>query len=246
VICTVNGRSITLGEIAPTLKVAGRWSLVDEAVREAILEEAAAAGGIAVSDDELQHAADSFRTDHKLHSAAETRDWLGKHNLTVDEFEKALMRGVTIAKLRDAIDHDEVRRYFFDHLKSFQWARFAQLVTRDRETAEELLTQIRDDEADFSSLARRHSIDPETRQTGGYAGTCKRADLNPVVEALVFSAALEEVCGPVETRRGWHLIMVWERGGGQLDDEAITAAREAVFEHWLKRQIDRASVEVRL
>jgi hypothetical protein len=35
VICTVNGKAITLGAIAPTLKVEGRWSLVDEAVPSA-------------------------------------------------------------------------------------------------------------------------------------------------------------------------------------------------------------------
>jgi parvulin-like peptidyl-prolyl isomerase len=246
VICTVNGKAITLGAIAPTLKVEGRWSLVDEAVREAVLDEAAAARGILVSDDELQRAADDFRVRHKLHGAAQTQAWLRARNLTVEEFEQGLTRGLTVAKLRDAIDEDEVRRYFFDHLKSFQWARYSQLVSRDRETAEELLAHIRDDEMEFASAARQHSIDRDTGQAGGYAGTWKRSDLSPAMETLVFSAPIGEVSGPVETRQGWHVVKVWERGGGAFDDEASAVAREAVFEHWLKRQIDRASVEARL
>ncbi len=246
VICVVNGRPVTLDEIAPVLKVEGRWSLVDEAVREAVLDAAVSAQGIAVTDDEFQQAADDFRTAHRLYKAADMLAWLDAQNLTADAFEKGLERGLTIAKLREAIDPDEVRRYFFDHLKSFQWARFSQLVAADRETAVELLAQAHDGEVGFASLARRHSIDADTRLAGGYAGTRKRSDLSPALETLVFSAPLEEVSGPLETRAGWYLVKVWERGGGELDDAAAALAREAVFAQWLQRQIDRAKVEVRL
>lgn len=246
VICTVNGRSVTLGKIASVLKVAGRWSLIDEAIRQALLEEALDSGEVAIGDDELQRFADGFRTERKLHTADDTAAWLRAHNMSDDDFEHGLLRGLTLAKLRESIEYDEVRRCFFGHLKSFQWARFCQIVTKERDTAEELLAQIRDDEADFASLARRYSIDPSSRAAGGYVGAVKRRDLDPQLEAVVFSGVLEAVLGPVQTPLGWHLIKVWERGGSELDDETAAAAREAVLEHRLKRRADRASIQVSL
>lgn len=246
VICVVDGRPVTLDEIAPVLKVEGRWPLVNEAVREAVLDAAASAQGITVADDEVQQAANAFRTVRKLFKATDMLAWLDTHKLKADAFESGLERGLKTAKLRAALDHDEVRRYFFDHLKSFQWVRFSQLVAAERETAVELLAQVHDGEVGFASLARRHSIDDDTKLAGGYAGTCKRSDLAPALEALVFSAPLEEVSGPLETRAGWYLVKVWERGGGELDAAAAEVAREAMFAQWLQRQIDRAKVEVRL
>lgn len=246
VICEVDGKPITLGDIAPVLKVEGRWSLVDEAIREAVLDQAIRSDGITVTEAELQAAANDFRRVRKLHGADEMKEWLQASKMSADTFEKGLIRHLSAAKLRENIDQDEVRRYFFDNLRQFQWARFSQIVSKERDTAEELLAQIRDEEADFAGLAARHSIDSESRFAGGYVGTVKRGDLPPQLEPIVFSVDPESVADPVETPRGWHLIKVWQRGGGELDDNAAAQARDALFERWLRRQIERARVDAKL
>jgi hypothetical protein len=54
-----------------------------------IVREEAQAAGVAVSDAELQ-AADAFRRDAGLTSAADTHAWLAGRGLSVDDFEADL------------------------------------------------------------------------------------------------------------------------------------------------------------
>ena len=74
---------------------------------------------------------------------------------------------------------------------------------------EELKTKLEGGE-EFAALAREHSTCP-SGQRGGELGSFGPGQMVQEFDAVVFSAALNEVQGPVKTQFGYHLLEVTER-----------------------------------
>jgi peptidyl-prolyl cis-trans isomerase C len=78
---------------------------------------------------------------------------------------------------------------------------------------EELCTELKGKIAageDFAALAAEHSSCPSGR-SGGDLGSFGPGQMVPEFDAVVFSAAVNEVQGPVKTQFGYHLLEVTSR-----------------------------------
>ncbi len=83
------------------------------------------------------------------------------------------------------------------------------ILVDDEEQCVDLKTQI-ENGADFAAVAKAHSQCP-SGQRGGDLGQFGRGQMVREFEEVVFSAAVGEVQGPVQTQFGYHLIEVTER-----------------------------------
>lgn len=104
----------------------------------------------------------------------------------------------------------EVEKVHTRHiLVRFQGARNADDVTRSRDEARALATDLRAqataDDADFAALAREHSEDGSA-QSGGDVGELGRGRLAPAYEEAAFALRPGEVSDVVETEFGFHVI----------------------------------------
>lgn len=64
--------------------------------------------------------------------------------------------------------------------------------------------------ADFAEMAKEYSSCPSGKN-GGDLGSFGRGMMVPEFDAVVFSAPLNEVQGPVQTQFGFHLLEVTSR-----------------------------------
>ena len=79
--------------------------------------------------------------------------------------------------------------------------------------SEELCQELKDKIAngeDFAKLAQQHSSCPSGR-SGGDLGSFGPGQMVPEFDRVVFSAAVNEVKGPVKTQFGYHLLEVTSR-----------------------------------
>lgn len=240
----IAGEDVSLAELVRSWQLTGRTELLAEAARDLIIQNAIRDRGLTVSDDELQAAADDFRRDQKLERAVDTHNWLKDRGWSVERLELHLERKLLHEKLlNDVATEDAVRLYFAEHRRAYDQAAISHLVVSDQAVAEELLSQIDEDDADFESLVRQHSTDTTTNQNGGRLGLSNRLSMSPLIESHVFSASEGQVVGPFETKNGFHLILVERLISGQLDENVSEAIRQDVFESWLDGQIAAANVE---
>lgn len=65
--------------------------------------------------------------------------------------------------------------------------------------------------ADFAELAKEASKDPGTKNNGGLLGFFSRGQMVPKFEEAAFSIEPNEVSEPVQSRFGWHVILVEEK-----------------------------------
>ena len=60
-------------------------------------------------------------------------------------------------------------------------------------------------------MAKQYSKDPGTKDNGGLLGFFSRGQMVPSFEEAAFALKPNEVSDPVQSRFGWHLILVEEK-----------------------------------
>ena len=83
------------------------------------------------------------------------------------------------------------------------------ILVSSKEKCEEIKSAIEGGQ-DFASQAKEHSTCP-SGEDGGNLGEFGQGDMVPEFDKVVFSAALNEVQGPIQTQFGYHLLEVTSR-----------------------------------
>jgi peptidyl-prolyl cis-trans isomerase C len=83
------------------------------------------------------------------------------------------------------------------------------ILVDSEESCESLKSQI-ESGSDFADIAREHSTCPSSSR-GGDLGEFSPGMMVPEFDKVVFSCAVGEVQGPVQTQFGFHLIEVTAR-----------------------------------
>ena len=115
-------------------------------------------------------------------------------------------------KEQEAADEETLRSLYDDDKEIFTnpEQRSAQhILVEERELAESLLEEIQQG-ADFSELARIHSIDASTKDSGGDLGYFERDIMVPEFDKVVFEMDIGELSEVVETDYGFHIIKLTE------------------------------------
>ncbi|MDQ6992850.1 MAG: peptidylprolyl isomerase [Mariprofundus sp.] len=99
---------------------------------------------------------------------------------------------------------------FWNRKKSTATARH--ILVADKAQCEALKVEI-EAGADFGSVAKQHSTCPSASK-GGDLGEFRQRQMVKEFDAVVFSAPLGVVHGPVKTQFGYHLIEIIGRNKG--------------------------------
>src|SRR5688572_7052744 len=127
----------------------------DVVVRRIVVEQEAEALELEPSEEQLQELMRQFRVERELYSAAETEAFLAGAGLTLDDFGEAMEMLWRERALRERHAAAQVERTFLQHVTEYDRALLSELVVENENLARELLLQLRDEEDDFASLARR-------------------------------------------------------------------------------------------
>lgn len=216
--------------------------IVEQVVTRKIVADAAAEAGIKVETEELQKAADSLRLMSQLNSAEETKVWLQKNGLSLDDFEELIYNNVISGKLAQHLFADKFEPFLVEHQLDYAGVVLYEVVLDDEDLAMELFYAIQEDEMSFYEVAHEYIQDTELRRKGGYRGMMQRSELKPEISAAVFAATPPQVLKPVLTSKGVHLILVEEIIEPELDDKLHSQILSDLFAEWLKPHF--AEIEV--
>ena len=242
----VNGEAITLPEVLSAAQFRGQLGFLQASADMALIRQAAAQQGVEVADEELQAAADQFRTKHELHKAADLLRWLANRHLTLAAWESCLEEEILTEKLRTKLTEGKVEQHFAQNKLSFDAATISRIVVANESLAKELRSQINEEDADFYALARQHSLAAATRPASGYAGVVRRDDLISTLEAAIFGAVVGAVVGPFKTEAGWELVKVEGRQLAQLDEATHAQIVAIIFTEWLDERRRKARITMPL
>lgn len=128
---------------------------------------------------------------------------------------------------------------------------------RDEEATQALIQQMRQriqEGESLAALAREHSDDRATRQSGGNLGWVSPGQMVPAFEEAMRELEPGEISAPVQSRFGWHLIEVEDRRQSDVTDsmrrqqvqQLLSERRfEEEVQNWLREIRDSTWVEIR-
>jgi peptidyl-prolyl cis-trans isomerase C len=107
------------------------------------------------------------------------------------------------------MSEDDLKKYYEEHKEEFKKDReinTRHILLKTEEEAKQVQAKLQKGE-DFTELAKRYSIDPNVRQSGGEIGFQPKGSLIPEYESAAFKLTkVGQVTGIVKTQFGYHII----------------------------------------
>lgn len=98
---------VNVAEVVDYLRFDGSFAVaLQEVVKRKLAVQEAKKRGIAVTDDELQKAADVFRRANNLNMAEQTGKWLKGRGLSVEALEEYLEANLLIHELKNQLENE--------------------------------------------------------------------------------------------------------------------------------------------
>jgi parvulin-like peptidyl-prolyl isomerase len=235
--------SVNLSELFASLRRKLRLKpLLLETLAEKVIRQAAHKAGLSVSAEELQQAANRFRQQQGLRTAADTHTWLEQNGLRVMDLEAMLEQVLLTEKFRKHLTDERLVERFAADPGRYARARISYITVPSEGLARELLARIHDDGVDFADVARQ-----QFRPVSGATGSrvlVMRAELAADVAEVIFQATPDSVAGPVPGQHGWRLFHVHELLPAQLDEATSARIRQEVFEGWVRALLATARIDL--
>ena len=212
-----------------------------------------------VSSEELKEAVSRIERDYGEEGF---RAMFMKQAVSLETWKERLKRELLIEKVtrkellrKISVTPEEIKDYYEQHREA--WAhgkqiRVHHILLPDKDKADLVLEQLKKGE-DFSTLARLHSIAPESEQ-GGDMGYVARGQLPKCLEDPLFRLRKDTVSRVIKTPYGYHIFKVIEEkdaGQPKIEDwiEKIKARiqqekLEAAYGPWLAKLRSRYRITV--
>jgi foldase protein PrsA len=192
-----------------------RDQLIQYLVRRAQLVAAAADRDIEISDEEIEQRRKLLIGQYYGGSEKRYREGLAKQGISEEQARADIEASLIEQELFKDVGNDvkvtdaEMREYYEKNKPRYATADRREirqiLVGADQQAlAQRLVDELRSG-ASFARLARRYSLDPLAKTTGGRLVIAKDG-ADAAFEGAVFSAPRGTIAGPVRTKLGWHVI----------------------------------------
>ena len=207
--------------------------VMTQLIKQAVIEQSAAAAGISVSSAEVDAALNKITAN--LGGPGGLDQWLTANQYGANEF-------------REALRADLLRAHMLDQVAAAVGPNAEQVHAREilvtsQATAEAVLAQLQAG-ADFATLAVQYSRDLSSRAGGGDLGWFPRGVLTvPEVEQAAFNLQPGQTSAIIHSALGYHIVEVLDRDPQRpLSPAARQTLRAAAFSAWLDAQVAKATV----
>lgn len=151
-------------------------------------------------------------------------------------FDKVIKGAVSDADARKLYD-EQVQK-----LKPEEEAQASHILVATEAEAKDLREKLKNG-GDFAALAKEHSKDPGSKDTGGDLGFFTRGQMVPQFEEAVFSMNKGDVSDPVQTQFGWHLIKLVDKR--TKAPPAFEVVKDRILQSMLLQKASTTAVDLR-
>ena len=224
----------TMQQIPGITADAQRIGALNALIDQVLINEAAVAQNVQVTDEEVQAELDA--NIQIAGSPDAWNQWLAQNLYSADEFRQTLRDTLVTTRMRDLITQDFSSAVPHVHARHI-------LVTTELQ-ANEVIGRLNSGE-DFGVLAAAYSADVTTREQGGDLGWFAQGELlEPYLSDIAFSLQPGQVAGPIATSLGYHVVQTIERAEQVVPEEKRPLVAQGQFELWLSGLRSAASIEV--
>ena len=100
--------------------------------------------------------------------------------------------------------------------------------------------------ASWTTVAKKYSIDPGSKNSGGSLGVVKPGAMVPAFDKAAFALKLNVISQPVKTQFGWHIIQVtkitpgttttFAKAEASIKSQLLATKQQGIWSAWLKKR----------
>jgi peptidyl-prolyl cis-trans isomerase C len=157
----------------------------------------------------------------------------------VEEAKREILINTLFEKIvSEKLGEEQVKKYYEAHKKDFKQVKASHILVEQEEQAKAIYKQLKDG-ADFAELAKKHSIDPSSKEKGGDLGYFIRGQMVQPFEDMAFSLKVNKIGAPVQTSFGYHIIKVLDIKDAKKYEEMTSEDINGVKRQMLNGEIER-------
>lgn len=235
VLTTVSGKPVTVEDVIVHLKGNGTFrNAIYRLIENRVIALECKELEITIGDQEFRDHSQTRRRLLGLANAIDMSRYCRWHGITMEQWNDIMRCDLLRQKLKDRlITKKDVEAHFETHKHHFMMASVSRIVCATANDAEAARRQIQDQGEDFAAVARKVSLERNTRTSGGYVGCIKSGTLPTPINQAVFAARPGELLGPFEQSGYWVLYRLDERRNTELDESLRNNISEQLFNRWL-------------
>lgn len=240
----VNEEFISLTEAMNYLQTRGKLgSFVNEIIHEYILQQELSK--IELPNNIVDRTIDDFCKSNQLNSE-NFAQWLHEEGQTIETFTKQINHSIKLQELIFKVTESKVSEYFIEHKLLLDSFILSRLIVKEQELAEELKTQIIEENASFEELAKEYSISSDSH-FNGMMGLVSRGQLDDSLRAALDKAQEGEIVGAIPFDNCWCLLRVEKIIPASLKDGKFKEKiRQEIFEDYLAEKMQHLEIEMNL
>jgi parvulin-like peptidyl-prolyl isomerase len=209
-----------------------RSRVLDSLIGKVLVVQAAQAAGLVASDVEVQAVYDQIVAERGGQAGFD--QWLAANLYSGEQFREELRLGLLANAVQSQVAASVPAEAEQVHAR--------QILVATREEADTILAELSAG-ADFATLAVNRSLDA-SRINGGDLGWFPAGGLTqPEVAQAAFDLAPEQISPPVQSRLGFHIVQVLERGPRSLSSPALRALQKQAVDSWRADLRAKATIE---
>lgn len=247
-IAKINDEQLSAYDFVKLLKLNDKYDeLIEEIMIDKLAVAAAKKQGVTVSIEEVQERADQFRRLLGLHRAKDTNEYLDGMGVSLDEFELYIVESLYKDKVQQAVCTEQaIEDYFSLNSPKFDAVDISHIVLDSEGKAREIMALLEDDPEGFEELVLEHSLDEETKDTGGEIGKAMRGTMEDEIEAKIFNAAVGDIIGPFRSGDGliYEIFKVTQKYPAKLNESTLKEVHKLVYDQWLEARAQEHRLEV--
>jgi parvulin-like peptidyl-prolyl isomerase len=230
---------IDFSEVISQLKITGAFeNAITQLIEMDIIRKEIGVRGVLITDVEKREHVVARRQSMGLSGAMDLSDYCHRHSFHPDQWKLMVESGLLRQKLiQNIADTKDVEVFFNENKDRLKRVCVARIVCKERSEAERIYTLAIEDVEQFSTLARKYSIEHNSRIAGGHVGCIGRGVLPVDVESNLFLAEVNTVKGPYSQNGYWAVYLIED----VLYDKLTAATRHQLagrfFSEWLSNQV---------
>jgi parvulin-like peptidyl-prolyl isomerase len=210
-----------------------RQDVLEGLIEEALVEQGAAALGVAVTEEELETQVEADIAAGGGQAAFD--GWLQSTSQTREDYKTMLRQSLISQRVWDIVAADVPTTAEQVHARI--------IVVASEEEARQILALLQAG-GDFVALARERSLDLATKDNGGDLDWFPRGVVAPELENAAFALQPGGISEPISVGEGFHILQVVEREAARpLSPDMQLLLQQDRFDQWLEELRAKAVIE---
>ena len=175
---------------------------------------------------------EDFRKKNNLSDENAFLQNLSLRGINVDDHKKNLKNSEKIKYIAMQEFSKNAETEFINSKTLLDQYTYSLITVKESDLAHELYLQLDSEEAEFSSLAKKYSLDGSTNKMG-IIGPQSLASAHPVLKEKLLTAKIGELLNPFRVDSWWVIARLEEKVEAKLDDLTRQKITLSLFDKWV-------------